>query len=170
MPLARGLAGEGSPYRGILYVGLMLTETGPQVIEFNCRLGDPEAQVILPRLRSDLVAAMLGTVEGSLSHLSLRWDTKSAVTVVMATQGYPASYETGSRISGLDLLAGDRNVIPFHAGTVIEADGTVRANGGRVLAVTGLGNSVELARNAAYAAVDSIDWPEGFCRRDIATV
>ncbi|MEC8805510.1 MAG: phosphoribosylamine--glycine ligase, partial [Pseudomonadota bacterium] len=170
MPLARGMAAEGSPYRGILYVGLMLTETGPEVIEFNCRLGDPEAQVILPRLRSDLVAAMLGTVEGSLSHLSLRWDTKSAVTVVMATQGYPASYEKGSRISGLDLLAGDRNVIPFHAGTVIEADGTVRANGGRVLAVTGLGNSVELARNAAYAAVDSIDWPEGFCRRDIAAV
>ena len=170
LPLARGMAAEGVPYRGILYVGLMLTETGPQVIEFNCRLGDPEAQVILPRLRSDLVAAMLGTLEGSLGHLSLRWDMRSAVTVVMATRGYPGNYEKGSRISGLDQLEGNPNVIPFHAGTVIEADGTLRANGGRVLAVTGLGESIAAAREAAYGAVASIDWPEGFHRSDIAAV
>ena len=170
LPLARGMAAEGVPYHGILYVGLMLTETGPQVIEFNCRLGDPEAQVILPRLRSDLVAAMLGTLEGSLGHLSLRWDMRSAVTVVMATRGYPGNYEKGSRISGLDQLEGNPNVIPFHAGTVIEADGTLRANGGRVLAVTGLGDSIAAAREAAYGAVASIDWPEGFHRSDIAAV
>lgn len=166
-PLARGMAGEGTPYRGILYVGLMLTDAGPQVIEFNCRLGDPEAQVILPRLRSDFVAAMLATVEGTLGHLSLRWDDRSAVTVVMAANGYPGSYEKGSAIAGTDNATGD-DVLLFHAGTKIDADGTVLANGGRVLAVTGLGADVAAARGAAYGAVDSIDWPDGFCRRDIA--
>lgn len=166
-PLARGMAGEGTPYRGILYVGLMLTDAGPQVIEFNCRLGDPEAQVILPRLRSDFVAAMLATIEGTLGHLSLRWDDRSAVTVVMAANGYPGSYEKGSVIAGTDNATGD-DVLLFHAGTNIDADGTVLANGGRVLAVTGLGANVAAARAAAYGTVDSIDWPDGFCRRDIA--
>ena len=166
-PLARGMAAEGTPYRGILYVGLMLTETGPQVIEFNCRLGDPEAQVILPRLRSDLVAAMLGTLDGSLGHLSLRWDDAAAVTVVMATKGYPGAYEKGSIISGTGSITSD-DVILFHAGTTIDAEGTVRAAGGRVLAVTGLGVDVAAARGAAYTAIHSIDWPEGFHRTDIA--
>ncbi len=166
-PLAKGMADEGTPYRGILYVGLMLTEAGPQVIEFNCRLGDPEAQVILPRLRSDLVAAMLGTIEGSLGHLSLRWDDSAAVTVVMATNGYPGGYEKGSVIGGTTDLEND-DVILFHAGTSIDADGTVRAAGGRVLAVTGLGADVAAARNNAYQAVAAIDWPDGFYRTDIA--
>ena len=166
-PLARGMAAEGTPYRGILYVGLMLTETGPQVIEFNCRLGDPEAQVILPRLRSDIVAAMLGTLDGSLGHLSLRWDDAAAVTVVMATKGYPGAYEKGSIISGTGSITSD-DVILFHAGTTIDAEGTVRAAGGRVLAVTGLGVDVAAARGAAYTAIHSIDWPEGFHRTDIA--
>ena len=166
-PLARGMAAEGTPYRGILYVGLMLTETGPQVIEFNCRLGDPEAQVILPRLRSDIVAAMLGTLDGSLGHLSLRWDDAAAVTVVMATTGYPGAYEKGSIISGTGSITSD-DVILFHAGTTIDAEGTVRAAGGRVLAVTGLGVDVAAARGAAYTAIHSIDWPEGFHRTDIA--
>ena len=166
-PLAKGMADEGMPYRGILYVGLMLTASGPQVIEFNCRLGDPEAQVILPRLRSDFVAAMLATIEGTLGHVSLRWDDRSAVTVVMAANGYPGAYEKGSVIGGTDGAAGD-DVMLFHAGTRIDADGTVRANGGRVLAVTGLGRDAREARSAAYGAVDSIDWPGGFCRRDIA--
>ena len=167
-PLARGMAAEGTPYRGILYVGLMLTETGPQVIEFNCRLGDPEAQVILPRLRSDLVAAMLGTIEGSLGHLSLRWDEGAAVTVVMATRGYPGAYEKGSVIAGTNTAASHEDVILFHAGTTIDDDGTVRAAGGRVLAVTGLGSDVPAARQAAYSAVEDIDWPGGFYRADIA--
>ena len=166
-PLAKGMADEGMPYRGILYVGLMLTASGPQVIEFNCRLGDPEAQVILPRLRSDFVAAMLATIEGTLGHVSLRWDDRSAVTVVMAANGYPGAYEKGSVIAGTEGAAGDA-VMLFHAGTRIDADGTVRANGGRVLAVTGLGRDAGEARSAAYGAVDNIDWPGGFCRRDIA--
>ena len=166
-PLARGMADEAMPYRGILYVGLMLTDTGAQVIEFNCRLGDPEAQVILPRLRSDFVAAMLATIEGTLGHVSLRWDERSAVTVVMAAKGYPGSYEKGSVIAGAESAAGD-DVMLFHAGTKIDADGTLRAHGGRVLAVTGLGRDVGAARGAAYGAVDKIGWPGGFCRRDIA--
>ena len=167
-PLARGMANEGRPYRGILYVGLMLTRDGPQVIEFNCRLGDPEAQVILPRLRSDLVAAMLATVEGTLGHVSLRWDNRSAVTVVMAAEGYPGAYEKGSVISGTEGVEASDDVMLFHAGTKIDDAGTVTAYGGRVLAVTGLGDDAGTARAAAYAAVDSIDWPGGFCRRDIA--
>ena len=167
-PLARGMADEGTPYRGILYVGLMLTGDGPQVIEFNCRLGDPEAQVILPRLRSDLVAAMLATVEGTLGHVSLRWDNRSAVTVVMAAEGYPGAYEKGSVISGTEGAEASDDVMLFHAGTKIDDAGTVTAHGGRVLAVTGLGNDAGAARAAAYAALDSIDWPGGFFRRDIA--
>ena len=167
-PLARGMADEGTPYRGILYVGLMLTGDGQQVIEFNCRLGDPEAQVILPRLRSDLVAAMLATVEGTLGHVSLRWDNRSAVTVVMAAEGYPGAYEKGSVISGTEGAEASDDVMLFHAGTKIDDAGTVTAHGGRVLAVTGLGDDAGTARAAAYAAVDSIDWPSGFCRRDIA--
>ena len=167
-PLARGMADEGTPYRGILYVGLMLTGDGPQVIEFNCRLGDPEAQVILPRLRSDLVAAMLATVEGTLGHVSLRWDNRSAVTVVMAAEGYPGAYEKGSVISGTEGAEASDDVMLFHAGTKIDDAGTVTAHGGRVLAVTGLGDDAGTARAAAYTAVDRIDWPDGFCRRDIA--
>ena len=167
-PLARGMADEGTPYRGILYVGLMLTGDGPQVIEFNCRLGDPEAQVILPRLRSDLVAAMLATVEGTLGHVSLRWDNRSAVTVVMAAEGYPGAYEKGSVISGTEGAEASDDVMLFHAGTKIDDAGTVTAHGGRGLAVTGLGDDAGTARAAAYAAVDGIDWPGGFCRRDIA--
>ena len=167
-PWVRGMADEGTPYRGILYVGLMLTADGPQVIEFNCRLGDPEAQVILPRLRSDLVAAMLATVEGTLGHVSLRWDGRSAVTVVMAAEGYPGTYEKGSVISGTEAAGASDDAMLFHAGTRIDDSGTVTANGGRVLAVTGLGEDTASARAAAYAAVDGIDWPGGFCRRDIA--
>ena len=166
-PLARGMADEGTPYRGILYVGLMLTDSGPQVIEFNCRLGDPEAQVILPRLRSDIVAVMLATVEGTLGHVSLRWDDRSAVTVVMAAEGYPGTYDKGSAIGGTDAVETE-DVILFHAGTKIDADGTLRAHGGRVLAVTGLGADVTAARNASYDAIKAISWPQGFYRRDIA--
>lgn len=167
-PLASGLAAEGTPYRGILYVGLMLTATGPQVIEFNCRFGDPEAQVILPRLRSDIVTAMLATVEGTLANLSLRWANTHAVTVVMATRGYPEQYGKGSAISGLAEAERAKGAILFHAGTKIGHDGQVTAHGGRVLAVTGLGDNPASARATAYEAVDCIDWPEGFFRTDIA--
>ena len=167
-PLASGLAAEGTPYRGILYVGLMLAATGPQVIEFNCRFGDPEAQVILPRLRSDIVTAMLATVEGTLANLSLRWANTHAVTVVMATRGYPEQYGKGSAISGLAEAERAEGAILFHAGTKIGHDGQVTSHGGRVLAVTGLGDNPASAGAAAYEAVDCIDWPEGFFRTDIA--
>ena len=167
-PLVRGMDADGTPYRGILYVGLMLTADGPKVIEFNCRFGDPEAQVILPRLRTDIVTAMLATVEGGLADLSLRWADSQAVTVVMAAKGYPGDYEKGSVISGLEAAGKMDNAIIFHAGTNIDDQGIVRAAGGRVLAVTGMGDDAASARDTAYRAVAQIDWPEGFCRSDIA--
>lgn len=167
-PVVRGMAAEGAPYRGVLYVGLMLTDDGPQVIEFNCRFGDPEAQVILPRLRTDIVTAMLATVEGGLADLSLHWADSQAVTVVMAAKGYPGAYEKGSVITGIEAAGTMENTIIFHAGTNIDEQGNVRAAGGRVLAVTGMGDDAASARDAAYRAVAQIDWPDGFCRSDIA--
>lgn len=167
-PLARGMAEEETPYRGVLYVGLMLTETGPKVVEFNCRFGDPEAQVIVPRLKTDLVTAILAVVEGGLGHFSLRWDERSAVTVVMAARGYPDAYSTGSEIRGLAGAARREDTLIFHAGTMITTDGIVQANGGRVLAVTGLGADGASARQTAYDAIADIDWPDGFFRTDIA--
>ena len=167
-PVARGMHDEGTPYRGVLYVGLMLTETGPHVIEFNCRFGDPEAQVILPRLRTDIVSAMLATINKSLGHFDMRWDSRHAVTVVMANQGYPGTYNKGSAIKNMAAADNQNDQLVFHAGTALDANGQVTAVGGRVLAVTGLGDTVEAARAKAYDAVAQIDWPEGFYRRDIA--
>ena len=167
-PLVRGMDADGTPYRGILYVGLMLTADGPKVIEFNCRFGDPEAQVILPRLRTDIVTAMLATVEGGLADLSLHWADSQAVTVVMAAKGYPGAYEKGSIITGIEAAGTMENTIIFHAGTNIDDQGNVRAAGGRVLAVTGMGDDAASARDTAYRAVAQIDWPDGFCRSDIA--
>lgn len=167
-PLARGMADEGMPYRGVIYVGLMLTTAGPKVVEFNCRFGDPEAQVILPRLKTDLVTAMLAVVEGGLGHFSMRWDERSAVTVVMAAKGYPGPYSKGSEIRGLKESGRHKDTLIFHAGTVIDRDDNVLANGGRVLAVTGLGADGASARQTAYDAIGCIDWPDGFFRTDIA--
>ena len=167
-PVARGMHDAGTPYRGVLYVGLMLTETGPHVIEFNCRFGDPEAQVILPRLRTDIVSAMLATINNSLGHFDMRWDSRHAVTVVMANQGYPGTYNKGSAIKNMAAADNQNDQLVFHAGTALDASGQVTAVGGRVLAVTGLGDTAEAARGKAYDAVAQIDWPEGFYRRDIA--
>lgn len=167
-PVARGMAGEGMPYHGVLYVGLMLTADGPQVIEFNCRFGDPEAQVILPRLRTDIVSAMLATTNNSLTHFDMRWDSRSAVTVVIANQGYPGAYSKGSAIKNIEAADNQHDQFVFHAGTALDASGQLVASGGRVLAVTGLADSVADARARAYDAVAKIDWPEGFYRRDIA--
>jgi phosphoribosylamine--glycine ligase len=168
-PVARGMHSEGTPYRGILYVGLMLTDSGPQVIEFNCRFGDPEAQVILPRLRTDIVSAMLATINNSLGHFDMRWDSRHAVTVVMANQGYPGAYKKGSVIKNIEAADNQTDQLVFHAGTASDANGQLTAVGGRVLAVTGLGDSQDAARATAYEAVAKIDWPEGFYRRDIAS-
>ena len=167
-PVAKGMAAEGTPYTGILYAGLMLTDTGPQVIEFNCRFGDPEAQVILPRLRSDFLSAVMTQLEGGLGHFDLRWSEDHAVTIVMANKGYPGSYEKGSLIRGLDKAEAEADVVVFHAGTSMSEAGDVIATGGRVLAVTATGDSKDTARSKAYDAVAKIDWPEGFCRTDIA--
>ena len=167
-PVVRGMAAEGTPYRGVLYVGLMLTKDGPQVIEFNCRFGDPEAQVILPRLRTDLVSAMLATTNASLHHFDMRWDPRAAVTVVMASKGYPGSYEKGSVIRAIDAAETVPDCNVFHAGTALADNGDLIAVGGRVLAVTALGDDAETARRNAYAGVAKIDWQGGFYRSDIA--
>ncbi len=169
-PVVRGMAAEGTPYRGVLYVGLMLTDDGPQVIEFNCRFGDPEAQVILPRLKTDIVSAMLATTTNSLGHFDMRWDSQSAVTIVMASKGYPGSYEKGSRIKNINAAENGIDRIVFHAGTGLDGDGNLIAIGGRVLAVTALGVDAATARNNAYDSLAKIDWPGGFYRSDIAKI
>jgi len=167
-PVVRGMATEGTPYKGVLYVGLMLTEDGPQVIEFNCRFGDPEAQVILPRLKTDIVSAMLATTTASLHHFDMRWDQRAAVTVVMACKGYPGSYETGSVIRNHEAAEHNADCYVFHAGTARADNGDLIAVGGRVLAVTALGDDAASARKSAYEGVAKIDWDNGFYRSDIA--
>ena len=165
-PTLKGMAARGMPYKGILYAGLMLTKDGPKLIEYNARLGDPETQVLLPRLTSDLVEALLAACDGKLDTVSLTWSDEAALTVVMAAKGYPGAVEKGSEIRGLDKAGALDDVIVFHAGTKQDADRIV-ASGGRVLNVTALGRTITEAQAKAYEAVSEIDWPEGFCRRDI---
>ena len=165
LPTVRGMAARGTPYTGVLYAGLMITKAGPQLIEYNVRFGDPECQVLMMRLDTDLLPALLATCDGKLDTIKLNWKRESALTVVMAAQGYPQAPRKGSEIKGLDAID-DNNVVVFHAGTVRQ-DNRIVANGGRVLNVTAQGMSISQAHARAYAAVDAIDWPEGFCRRDI---
>jgi phosphoribosylamine--glycine ligase len=165
-PTVAGMAAEGAPYRGALYAGLMLTATGPKLLEYNVRFGDPECQVLLPRLMTDLGQLLVGAADGALGFMDLRWYSDPALTVVMAANGYPGTYAKGSRIRGLEAAAEVDGVTIFHAGTRI-TDGGVFADGGRVLDVTAQGASLAQASERAYAAIDRIDWPEGFCRRDI---
>jgi len=165
-PTVAGLAAEGTPYRGVLYAGLMLTEGGPKLLEYNVRLGDPEAQVQLVRLKTDLGQLLQGLVDGVLDHMDLRWYDDAALCVVMATRGYPGAYVNGSKIFGLDEAGRLDGVTVFHAATRLE-QGQVVASGGRVLNVTAQAPSLREAQGRAYAAVDRIDWPDGFCRRDI---
>ncbi|MDV6227717.1 phosphoribosylamine--glycine ligase [Nitratireductor aquimarinus] len=165
-PTLKGMAEMGAPFTGVLYAGLMLTKDGPKLIEYNVRFGDPECQVLMMRLKEDLLALLNAAVDGQLAHVSARWRDEAALTVVLAANGYPASPEKGTAIRGLEAAAADENVEIFHAGTALK-DGILVANGGRVLNVTALGASVTEAQQNAYRAVDLIDWPEGFCRRDI---
>ncbi|WP_336488458.1 phosphoribosylamine--glycine ligase [Methylobacterium nigriterrae] len=166
-PTLRGMRERGTPFTGILYAGLMLTEDGPKLIEYNTRFGDPEAQVLMPRLSSDLVPALLSACDGDLSGVALEFDEhRAALTVVMAAAGYPGTVVRGSDIRGVEAAAASDAVFVFQAGTRQEG-GRLLADGGRVLAVTALGDSVMEAQARAYAAVARIDWPEGFCRRDI---
>jgi phosphoribosylamine--glycine ligase len=165
-PTLAGMASRGTPYTGILYAGLMLTAKGPQLIEYNARLGDPETQVLMPRLRSDLVEALLAACEKRLKDVSLQWDNRAAMTVVLAADGYPGAVEKGSQIRNVDSAEALADVLVFHAGTKQDAS-RLLANGGRVLNVTALGDTITKARDRAYEAVAAIDWPEGFCRKDI---
>ncbi len=167
-PTARAMAARGAPYRGVLYAGLMITAEGPKLIEFNVRFGDPECQVLMPRLADDLLPLLMATAEGRLDTVPApRWHEKAALTVVLATRGYPGAYEKGSVIRGLERLVGWEDLVVFHAGTKRAADGELRAVGGRVLNVTGIAPDIRAARERAYAAIAEIDWPEGFYRTDI---
>ena len=166
-PVAKALAEEGCEYRGVLYAGLMLTDDGPKVIEFNCRLGDPEAQVVLPRLKSDLLEAMIATAEGRMEGLRLDLDERACVGVVVASGGYPDRYQTGYPIEGLDGFSED--TVAFHAGTAV-ANGQVEpvTSGGRVLTVAALAGTVEQARLAAYTNVERVSFKDAYYRTDIA--
>ena len=165
-PIAAAMVEEGHPYKGLLYAGVMLTNDGPKVLEFNVRFGDPECQVILPRLMSDLVAALMATRDGELDHFDLRWLPKTALNVVMAARGYPGPYENNTEIRGLDKLVSLDDIHVFHSGTRKES-GKILSTGGRVLGITALGDNVAEAQKKAYDAIELIDWPSGFCRRDI---
>jgi phosphoribosylamine---glycine ligase len=165
-PTLRAMRAMGAPYKGVLYAGLMMTIEGPKLIEYNVRFGDPECQVLMLRLMSDLVPALLAARDGMLKNFDLRWHRDVALTVVMAAKGYPGSYANGSVIEGLDDAESIEGVEIFHAGTRSEGDKII-ANGGRVLNVSALGKTVSEAQARAYEAVDKIKWPEGFCRRDI---
>ena len=166
-PTVSAMARAGTPYRGVLYAGLMITAKGPELIEYNVRFGDPEAQVLMMRLKSDLLPALVATAEGGLKHFDLRWRDDAALTVVLAARGYPGSYRSGEEIKGLERAGAIDGVEVFHAGTAL-ADGRLVSAGGRVLDVTARAATIAEARRRAYAAVDLIDWPGGFCRRDIA--
>jgi phosphoribosylamine--glycine ligase len=166
MPTLRALKAMGAPYKGVLYAGVMVTEQGPKLVEYNARFGDPECQVQMLRMMSDIVPALLASADGQLKNFSLRWYEDAALTVIMATRGYPGDYGKGSVIQGLDEAAKVDGVEIFHAGTVAK-DGKILANGGRVLNICASGKTVTEAQRRAYAAVERIHWPEGFCRRDI---
>ena len=164
-PTIRGMATDGTPYKGVLFAGLMITDAGPKLIEYNCRFGDPECQALMMRLESDLLEVLLAAVTGELDQVELKWSRNAALTVVMAVNGYPGGYEKGSEIKGIDDAEAGGAVV-FHAGTKTDGE-KILANGGRVLNVTALAPGVAKAQAKAYDAVAKIDWPEGFCRGDI---
>ncbi|WP_303981842.1 phosphoribosylamine--glycine ligase [Dongia mobilis] len=168
LPTVAGMAKEGRPFKGVLFAGIMVTKDGPKLIEFNCRFGDPECEVLMLRLKSDILPALMAARDGGLKNFDLRWFDAAAVTVVMAAKGYPGKPETGTVIRNLDAAMKLADVAVFHAGTKRNEAGEIVASGGRVLAVSATGKDVKLAQQRAYQAVDAIDWPGGFCRRDIA--
>ncbi|WP_435259633.1 phosphoribosylamine--glycine ligase [Thioclava sp. FR2] len=166
LPTIREMARRGTPYQGVLYAGLMIKDGHARLVEYNCRFGDPECQVLMLRLGAQALDLMLACAEGRLDSAKVNWADDHAMTVVMAAKGYPGNYSKGSVIGGLEGLAEDSWQTVFHAGTK-EKDGKITANGGRVLNVTARGNTLREAHAKAYALVDAIDWPDGFCRRDI---
>ena len=165
-PTVAAMTDMGRPFKGVLFAGLMIDDNGPKLLEYNTRFGDPECQVLMTRLKSDLLPALMAARDGTLSHVDLRWRDETALTVVMAAKGYPGAYDKGSEIRGLDAANAMPDAHVFHAGTAVK-DGKTLATGGRVLAVTATGATAAEAQQKAYAAVDKIDWPGGFCRHDI---
>ena len=165
-PAVNGMRQEGHPFKGVLFAGLMITKDGPKLLEFNVRFGDPECETILPRLKSDLLPALVAARDGMLGHFDLRWKDEASLCVVMAAKGYPGSYKKGTLIAGLEEAAKVPDVTIFHAGTMRREDRII-ANGGRVLAVTALAPSIEEAQANAYEAVSRIEWNDGYFRRDI---
>ena len=167
VPMVDSMNRSGTAYKGVLYAGLMITAGGPRVLEFNVRFGDPETQPILMRLKSDLLSVCLAVCEGKLDRITLDWDQRPAVCVVLASGGYPGAYEKGKRITGLEEAEEIEDVVVFHAGTAVR-DGDIVTNGGRVLGVTALGQTIAEAKARAYRAVDKIKFDGVYCRRDIA--
>jgi len=167
IPAIHAMAREGHPFKGVLYAGLMLTQTGPRVLEFNVRLGDPETQPFLFRLESDLLELLLAAVGGTLADVELAWDRRPAVSVVVASGGYPDAFETGKPITGLDKLPEDPDAVVFHGGTARRM-GKIVTSGGRVLTVTAKGADMAAARAKAYATIARIDFDGAYCRSDIA--
>jgi phosphoribosylamine--glycine ligase len=167
LPTLEGMAAEGRAFKGVLYAGLIMTDEGPKLIEYNVRFGDPECQVIMARLNCDLLPALQAAANGTLDQIDLEWRDDHAVCVVMAAKGYPGSYEKGSHIAGLDQANAMPDITVFHAGTEAK-NGEIVSNGGRVLGITATAKDIAGAVQKAYYGVDLIDWPEGFCRRDIA--
>ena len=165
-PCVAEMAARGTPFQGVLYAGLMIRDGQPRLVEYNVRFGDPECQVLMMRLGAQALDLLLACAEGRLAGVAAQWAPDHAITVVIAAQGYPGDYAKGSAIRGLDALPSDSSNMVFHAGTKAR-DGAIVANGGRVLNVTARGATLAEARDRAYAMVDAIDWPEGFCRRDI---
>jgi phosphoribosylamine---glycine ligase len=165
-PTIAEMARRGTPYQGVLFAGLMIKDGQARLVEYNARFGDPECQVLAMRLGAQMLDLMLACAEGRLNAARVHWADDHALTVVMAAKGYPGAYAKGSVIGGLDGLVEDSRNMVFHAGTAV-ADGRITATGGRVLAVTARGDTLADAQARAYAALDAIDWPDGFCRRDI---
>ena len=166
-PIIEGLALDGMPYRGVLYAGIMMTKEGPFVLEYNCRFGDPETEVILPRLKSDLLPVMMQIANGRLETETLEWHSKACITVVMASGGYPGAYEKNVPIYGLESAQEQPDVAVFHAGTALNKAKEIVTAGGRVLAVTAWGDTLKVAHDRAYQVVSKINFSGGFCRRDI---
>ena len=166
LPTIREMARRGTPYQGVLYAGLMIENGAPRLVEYNARFGDPETQVLMMRLGAQALDLLLACAEGRLDQARVNWADDHALTVVMAARGYPGDYGRGSVINGLDRMPEDSRHMVFHAGTALK-DGLITANGGRVLNITARGASLEEARNRAYAMVELLDWPQGFCRGDL---
>jgi phosphoribosylamine--glycine ligase len=166
-PALKAMADAGTPYTGVLFAGVMITKDGPKLLEFNVRYGDPETQVLMARIKNDLLPVLLAAAQGRLSEVHLEWSSQRALVVVMAANGYPEAYEKNTRIDNLDQAAQIKGVTVLHAGTATGPKGEILSVGGRVLGITAVGDTVKQAQDRAYHAIDLIHWPQGFCRHDI---